>query len=464
MVALSARRLDREFSVDLRQPYFDAACAAMGAQLSLVIELCTQALDERLAPASVARLSSSQVAQLQCWALHQEGLLRRASLGILAELKLPLFPEVHAALQDVDAEVRKVAVRALGHDPSPTARALLRNLLMDRDAGVRARALTALSHGATPSEQVDIFARANDESYLVRKACVMAIQSEHWANGHLVLLKLLRDDHDQSPAGHPDDVDHHVARAAAAALLKWEPAPPGLTMGLLDFIREGLSSNEDSEVHKPILERLVATDDASIAPVLAGVLTPLGARGGSQARRLVHLVLKALVLHLHRWPHHLVGVDAALMGREARHYDPWHAGIALIILGMLGRRADEELRQVLKVLNDRWECALLAVLGAIWINTSPCATAEREAMENADARQLIDWARAPVVTDPAGWAERWRTHPNLRTSILSAQERGVDWFDFLAQCLGVFLGEAFQKSLESSVPSSRAAPAEFSTG
>jgi hypothetical protein len=462
-VALSARRLDRESSVDQRQPYFDAVCAAMGAQLSLVIKLCTQALDERVAPASVARLPASQVAQLQRWALHEGGLLRLASLGVLAELKLLLLPEVQAALQDTDAEVRKVAVRALGYDPSPTARALLRDLLRDRDAGVRKLALTALSNGATPSEQVDILACAKDESYLVREACVVAIQRKHWAAGHLALLELLRDDYNESNAGHPDAVEHRVAYAAAVALLQWEPAPPGLTADLLAFIRGGLSSNEDADVHEPILKRLVATDDASIAPVLAGVLAPIGVQEGAQARQLAHLVLMALMLHLHRWPRHRMGVDAALMGREARHYDPWHAGVALILLGMLGRSADEELRQVLKILNDRWECALLAVLGAIWVNTSPCATAERAAMENADARQLIDWARAPVLTDPADWTERWRAHPNLRASILGARERGVDWFDFLAQCLNVFLGEAFQQSLEPSVASSPVTRAESST-
>lgn len=452
LVALSARGLDATFPTNPQQPYFNAVCAAMGPHLSLVIELCTQALDELLTPASVARLSSSQVEQLRHWALHQEGLLRRASLAILAELKLSLLPEVRAALQDADVEVRRIAVRVLEHDASSTARALLRELLRDRDAGVRALALTALSHGATPSEQEDILVYADDASWLVRKACVLAIQREHWAESHRVLLRLLEDHHDQSPSGHPDTVDHHVARAAATALLQWKPSPPGLTADLLDFIRGGLSSNEDPEVHHPILKRLVETDDASIAPVLLGLLAPLGAMGGAQARQLARFVLNALLWHLHRWPHHRVGVDAGLLGREARHYDPWHAGIALIILGMLGRRADEELRQILKVLDDRWEGALLAVLGALWANTAPNAFAEQKAGENADARQLIDWARAPPVTETAVWAERWSTHPQLLASILSARKRGVDWFDFLAQGLDVFLGEAFEKSLDLAIP------------
>jgi hypothetical protein len=236
------------------------------------IGACRQVKEKgKPSPEMLAKLGPEHRCALREWSRETELQLGRAALIVLATLGEDVTKAAQAALQSSDAELRKVTLQALGWSREPSARACLLRALKDEHSECRGLALQGLTPEANEVERQAVIALARDGSAPVREACVQAIHSGRWTEGLQTLCALLST-HGITTYGEPDrNVDHRVARAAAGALAAFLPLPAEVVSARLAFLRGGLESNVDLQVHQQLLLLLAPMP----LPALPGVLTEL---------------------------------------------------------------------------------------------------------------------------------------------------------------------------------------------
>ncbi|MCY0995560.1 CHAT domain-containing protein [Myxococcus sp. MISCRS1] len=445
---LAARGTDKS-----RESHWRIFEDSLGTDLERVITACARALADDESKEKFATLPPEDLARLRRWAERLDENLGRASVLALAATGAPVLEEARKALVHHEVDVRVAGVRALRFDASPEARLLLRNALSDVDSQVRASAVRVLAPSATSDERARIIPRSKDESNTVRFACAKAIGEGRWDEGRDALFELLSDSHDSNMDTRFEHAEHHIAREAARLLVAWSPHPPAELTRLLSFVEGGLTSNRDVNVHSLLLDFLERLDDGRVALSFARALEQLSMAGQrDDAHDLRWVVATALVSHLRIKPTSSAQVPLNPIVRQARHFKPLHAGIAFILLGMLGQRAHAELAALLKDEEHLLEKALLSLLGAAGVDAAPSPEAERLLATAAQAKQVVTWAREKAPPPASTWAERWKKHPHIHAWLAEHKNKEDDWSTLLTRAINVCLGEAFQKSFASNAP------------
>jgi CHAT domain-containing protein/conflict system STAND superfamily ATPase/HEAT repeat protein len=449
-VLLAARMFDARGADETREGYRKAFEAALGADMERCVAACARALADDESKDEAAALSPEQLSLLRRWAGRLDEELGRASLLALAATGAPVLEEAKKALAHEQEEVRAVGVRALRFDDSPEARLLLLKALSDLDSQVRAAALRALAPHATADERARIVQCWKDESSTVRFACAEAIGSGRWEEGRDALFELLGDSHDSNMDLRFDRAEHLIARRAARLLVEWNPHPPEELSRFLGFVEGGLSSNRDVEVHSILLDFLQGLDDGRVASTFARALDRLSMAGQQpDAHSLRWEVATALVTHLRISPGYSGQVPLAPIVRQASHFKPDYAGIAFILLGMLGQRAHPELAVLLDDEEHTLEKALLSLLGAAGVGAVSCPAAERLLSTEAHAKQVVAWARERVPHTSDIWSGRWKAHPQTRAWVAGLKNKEDGWSAILTNALDFFLGAVFKKGFAS---------------
>ena len=446
-VAVAATRIQILSPNASQAQYVEAVHDAMGGQLRGVIDACLRAMAGDAGSGTASPLTQGEIDRLRHWVRHPEEELGRICLLALAMTGASVVDEARSALRHEDEDVRTTAVRALGHDSSAPARALLQGALANADAHVRAAAIEVLSREATPQERDAILALAQDRSRYVRGACIEAIRRERWEQGPGVLIRLLRDSYDAGPGMGEESVDHELASSAAKLLSEWTPPSSEWIPQLLQFVQDGLDANPDLSVHEAVLTMLEGFDDPRVAQGLSRRLERTRRKPHRLEGTLERAVLQTLSRLLVHSPRYATEVSIQAIITHAQNLEPGHAGIALIILGMLGQRAEAALSQLLAHEDYRAERALLCLFGSILVQGPRSAAAQKAVEQNALAKQLYGWAEGAPVDAPELWKERWRAHPALHAQLTAMREDEDGWPGFLASLLPALFGEAFRQGL-----------------
>lgn len=300
---------------------------------------------------------------LRHWCQEPETGLGRAALVSLAILDEDVFRECTGALQSEDTAPRLAAIRALARSRAPHAREALMSALSDEHHECRRLSILGLAPGADSRERRAILECAKDASAPVREACVDAIHEGGWTEGLGVLCGLLSDTRNRRYDTPGRNVDHHVARAAAMALDKFQPLPAETLASLLRFLSRGLGSSLDLQVHRQILDLLVPLSLPELVHLLTRLLSALSRNPKevlasrwypSQAPgldpnvvQLRSLVLRGLVRHLTRWPAARETVDLVPLLSLAGHPTESLSMNAWLGLGVIGARTEAQVHALL---------------------------------------------------------------------------------------------------------------------
>jgi hypothetical protein len=400
---------------------------------------------------------------LREWSQEADSRLGCSTLVVLAALGEDVGVAILAALQSKDEERRLAAIRALRWSRDPGARALLRRALEDEHYKCRTLAIQGLAAEADAQERQAILALARDGSAPVKEACVDAIREGVWSEGLDVLCSLLGDSHNREYSLSDENVDHHVARAAAEALKAYEVLPDRVLAALIDFLRKGLESNVDVDVHERLLELLVPLR----LPQLTGVLTDLLQRLGRTPRSRVLTwdpaqasavnpnalklrlgLMLALVKHLLHHPEAGESVDMAPLLSVATYPQATLGAMAWVALGFLGERAWSECRLLLEDTQEhREEKATFLVLGAARVGRfTRSGPASKVLAHDASVWQVAEWLGGPPLQSAAEWRERWVQTPKAYEWMKALQE-GSGWRPLIYRWLVWWFGTPLQKSL-----------------
>ncbi|NOK14348.1 HEAT repeat domain-containing protein [Corallococcus exercitus] len=300
---------------------------------------------------------------LRDWCQNPGTGLGRAALVSLAILDEDVFTECTGALRSEDTASRLAAIRALAHSRAPHAREALMAALSDEHHECRRLSIRGLAPGADSQERRAILECAKDESAPVREACVDAIREGGWTEGLGVLCELLSDTRNRRYDTPGRNVDHHVARAAATALEKFQPLPAETLASLLRFSSRGLGSSLDLQVHSQVLDLLVPHSLPNFPHVLTGLLSALSrnskevlaarwypSQNPGMDPNVVHLrslALRSLVKHLARWPAAREAVDPVPLLSLAGHPAESLSMSAWLGLGVIGARTEAQVHELL---------------------------------------------------------------------------------------------------------------------
>ncbi|OJT21457.1 hypothetical protein BO221_26940 [Archangium sp. Cb G35] len=401
---------------------------------------------------------------MRAWSHEADSRLGRSALVVLAALGEEVGAAILAALQSKNEEHREAAIRALRCRSDPSARALLRRSLEDEHYKCRVLAIQGLAAQADAQERQAILALTQDGSAPVKEACVDAIREGVWAEGLDVLYSLLGDSRNREYGWSDENVDHHVARAAAKALQSYEVLPDRILVGLIEFVRKGLDANVDVDVHTQLLDLLVPLRLPELPSVLTDLLKRLGSTPSSRvltrpasmepsainpnALKFRIRVMLGLVKHILRHPGVGESVDMAPILSVATHPQETLAAMAWVVLGFLGERAWSECRLLLEGAQEhREEKATFLVLGAARVGKPTRAgPASAVLAHDATAWQIAEWLREPRLRTAAEWREQWDQTPKVYEWVKELHE-GSKWRQRIYAWLQWWFGAPLQESL-----------------
>jgi hypothetical protein len=434
------------------------------------IAACRQ-VDEQGEPSAeaLARLGPEDRRALREWSRETGFRLGRAALVVLAALGEDVTAEAQVALQSSDTQFRMVALKALGRSREPRARACLLRALEDEHYECRVLAIRGLTPEANDAERQAVIALARDESAPVLEACAQAIHSGRWAEGLQALCALLSDSRNRK-YGEPDrNVDHYVARAAAKALSAFQPLPSEVTSPLLAFLRGGLTSNVDLQVHQQILQLLAPMPLPSLPEVLTELLKELARNPGEgpAALRLIgrapgvnpnvielrSLVVKNLFNHLLFQPKARETVDLEPLLSMSSHPRTSLAIPAWSGLALIGERAWSACRALLTAREEHFEekAALLVFFSTKFgypVHQGPIAEV---IPEGAPIWTVAEWLELPFSALLPEWTSRWARAPAVLAWVKALTSQDDPWRKYVRSWLASQFGPPFLKSL--SLPS-----------
>lgn len=448
--------LDRSFRALLQESIPCPAPRAFAACLE--VETTGKPADETL-----KKLAPVDRQALKDWSREADSRLGRSAWGVLAALGEDVRAPLLAARTAEDVEHRKAAIRALCWSPDPDARALLKGSLEDEHYECRVLAIRGLAAQADAQERQAILALVRDGSAPVREACVDAIRDGVWAEGLEALCSLLGDTRNRKYGLPDEDVDHHVARAAAKALGAYEVLPDSVLGVLVGFLRKGLEANRDLEVHAQLLPLLVPRRLPELPGALTELLLRLGRTPRSRAPRwppdkasavdpraleLRLRVMWGLLNHLFLQPAASESVDLEPLLSIATHPLEPLAAMAWLAMGYLGERAWSECRGLLgDTEKHREEKALLLALGAAKAGRPLRAGPAAEVLaDDAIAWRIVEWAGGPVPHSSEEWRALWSQAPEAHAWVTALRE-GARWSRLLEGWLAQLGGATYRESL-----------------
>lgn len=234
-----------------------------------------------------------------------------------------------------DAEI---AVRAFALAKGERARAGLHAALGHAHYRVRRAALRALSLDADPREQARLFGLVDDKSAPVREALADTIGEEGWTGGLPILIQLLDDK--RNYARHPEhqrreEPEYQVARAAAAALGKFEALPTAIVDTVIAWLASGDRGVVDVQLHAVLLDLLTYPDHAPVWTAITRGLTDDHVVGDADENLypVRYAAAWAVVHRLGRYPFEQDLIPWGTVLAAADHIDPQLAAPALLALG-----------------------------------------------------------------------------------------------------------------------------------
>lgn len=391
------------------------------------------------------------------------GLLRApdAEQGVKAGLVLyELGEDVSGLLspwtRSAAATVRSYAYHLAGMARGKQGLRILRRRGM-RDPEYRCRrvAMGYLALNAAKLDWMLVRRSAHDPSAPIREYCAELIGRHRHQPGESTLFLLAGDTRDSSEDhyltiyGAPN---HHVARAAAAALGRLPHLSPTTQSKIIAFVRRGGDSCPDWVVHYHLVNCLAWRSNSDQLPLFMELLAddrylPGPRKSGFPIR---YAAAWGVANILREDPKLADSIDLARVYTGARHPDPRLAGPCLIALGSIDPRAREAVREAIRGLADAPARADLYVLAAALATGSP----PEDSLASIAAPQLtLDIAKYLAVETPpnnVAWREWIGQRPSVRAWLESIQAsenlqpalRYVLWklagsneYDFVSACV-----------------------------
>jgi hypothetical protein len=288
---------------------------------------------------------------------------------VLAAHHRPTRTTLKRLLDSTHKWVRLHAMRALHALPAPEHRQICFRLLEDPYYQCRRLSMYLLARNASEEERKAIIAKAGEPSAPIREACARIIGEQRWEEGLETLCSLLSDSRNRSEGslGEDDVPNHHVARAAARALHKFEvPLPAKIRQSVLTFLQRGSRANQDVAVHHELIKVIVREQDP-LVPILIQRLLHSSRRMGNEKEGTFPLRYAAAwgwVNHVLQYPEDATLVEPSALAEAAGHTDARLAAPALVSLGILSQHAQSEIQQALAGDEMTDERALLIETGS----------------------------------------------------------------------------------------------------
>jgi hypothetical protein len=189
--------------------------------------------------------------------------LRRLLLLISAAEGQDVLNLAEQLAESEDEDDAQAAVRALDELGGPASRSAIVKALGHPHYQVRRTALGALAPKADKAEKGAIINLATDKSAPVRAAVAVVIGQQGWTDGLETLVALLGDH--RNYARRPEyqkrqEPEYLVARAAAAALGRFDPLPAAVLDHIITFLTQEEGKAIDVVLHADLLDRLTYPD------------------------------------------------------------------------------------------------------------------------------------------------------------------------------------------------------------
>lgn len=237
-----------------------------------------------------------------------------------------------------DEDDAQAAVRALAEIGTPSARSAIVKALGHPNYEVRRTAVRTLAPKADEAEKEALLNLATDKSAPVRAALAVVIGQQGWTDGLDTLLMLLGDR--RNYARHPEfqnreEPEYHVARAAAAALGRFDVLPATVLDHVITFLSQEDDKTIDVVLHADLLELLTYPNHPSAWEAIEHGLSDDHVVGDNEENLYpVRYAAGWAVVHRisrHPFEHNLV--PWAAIKAAADHIDPQLAAPLLMALG-----------------------------------------------------------------------------------------------------------------------------------
>ncbi|WP_321822637.1 MULTISPECIES: HEAT repeat domain-containing protein [unclassified Burkholderia] len=237
-----------------------------------------------------------------------------------------------------DEDDAQAAVRALAKFGGPTARSAIVKALGHPHYQVRRTVVEALAPKADEGEKAALLNLATDKSAPVRAALAVVIGEQGWTDELDTLLTLLGDR--RNYARHPEyqkreEPEYHVARAAAAALGRFDTLPAKALDQIMAFLARKDGEAIDIVLHADLLNLLTYPDHPPAWEAIEHGLSDDHVVGDNEENLYpVRYAAGWAVVHRisrHPFEHNLV--PWAAIKAAADHIDPQLAAPLLLALG-----------------------------------------------------------------------------------------------------------------------------------
>ncbi|MCP1375158.1 HEAT repeat domain-containing protein [Dyella lutea] len=237
-----------------------------------------------------------------------------------------------------DENDAEVAVRALAELDGAAARSAMARALCHPHYQVRRTAVQALATNASEAEKAVLLHLATDRSAPVRAALATVIGQHGWTDGLDTLLTLLGDR--RNYARHPEyqkreELEFHVARAAAAALSKFDTLPATVLDHIIAFLDREKGKAIDVVLHADLLGVLTNPAYASVWKAIEHGLSDEHVVGGNKENLypVRYAAAWAVVGRISQHPFELSLAPWVAIKAAADHIDPQLAAPLLLALG-----------------------------------------------------------------------------------------------------------------------------------
>ncbi len=237
-----------------------------------------------------------------------------------------------------DEDDAQAAVRALAELGGPAARSAIIKALGHPHYQVRRTAVGTLAPKADEAEKAALLSLATDKSAPVRAALAVVIGQQGWTGGLDTLLTLLGDR--RNYARHPEyqkreEPEYHVARAAAAALGRFDTLPATVLDHIIAFLAREDGEAIDVVLHADLLDLLTYPDHPPAWKAIEHCISDDHVVGDNEENLypVRYAAGWAIVHRISRHPFEHNLVPWAAIKAAADHIDPQLAAPLLLALG-----------------------------------------------------------------------------------------------------------------------------------
>lgn len=252
-----------------------------------------------------------------------------------------------------DYKARVNILITLANLKTEKAHKLIVDALEDIDYRVREIAIKILARTASEEEKLTIIHKYMDKSAPVREMCASIIGDMRWELGLDALYTLLFDKRNIGGCGENRNFDnntnYHVARTSSLALINFSSLPVKIVDKIIDFVKRGRESSDDIVVHYNLIDVLSRQKHDNIITLFERLLENTWYMSGikNSGFPLRYAAIWGIFVQIIKYPKKIKNINIQLISKVANHSDERLAAPALIILGMLNKKAIVEIRNVM---------------------------------------------------------------------------------------------------------------------